>query len=151
MLTVLRALLDKLPKPLQRIAAFGCIGVLGLVVDIATLRCATQLFGFNPYAGRVLSYLVAATSTWLGNRSLTFADRPQPTTAQARSKQWLLFLALNAIGFAINYGTYAVLLNYVPLVHDHLFLGVAAGSLAGMGFNFVAANWVVFGQMTDDR
>jgi putative flippase GtrA len=60
-------------------------------------------------------------------------------------RQWALFLALNLIGFACNYGTYAALVAGVPLVARNPVLGVAAGSLAGMIGNFLLSRRFVFG------
>lgn len=85
-----------------RIIKFGFIGVIGFCVDSGVLLLGTKILNLDPYSARIISYLVAATTTWLGNRLLTFADRPKTPLA----KQWLLFLSLNAVGFAVNYTTY---------------------------------------------
>lgn len=120
---------------------FGVVGVAGFVVDAATLTAAIAL-GLGPWFGRVLSYLAAATTTYALNRAWTFrgAARGRPV------RQWALFLAVNLVGFAFNYGTYATLLASVPLVAAHPVLGVAAGSLAGLVGNFVLSRRFVFGQ-----
>ena len=51
---------------------------------------------------------------------------------------------MNLVGFALNYGTYALLLSNMPLVAAHPVLGVAAGALAGMGGNFALSRRFVF-------
>jgi putative flippase GtrA len=120
---------------------FGVVGVAGFVVDASVLTVAIAL-GLGPWFGRVLSYLAAATTTFLLNRAWTFrdAERSQPV------RQWLLFLLVNLVGFACNYGTYAALISFVPVVAAHPVLGVAAGSLAGLMGNFVLARHFVFSQ-----
>jgi putative flippase GtrA len=54
------------------------------------------------------------------------------------------FLAVNLLGFACNYGTYALLVAGMPFVAANPVLGVAAGSLAGMVGNFVLSRRYVF-------
>lgn len=123
-----------------RFFKFGIIGTLGFVVDSAVLMACTKLLGMDPYTGRAISYVAAASATWAGNRFFTFRDRPQASAG----KQWGLFVAVNALGFAINYGTYAVLLETVQAVRDFPVWGVAAGAIAGMFFNFAASSRLVF-------
>jgi putative flippase GtrA len=120
---------------------FGVVGVVGFVVDAAVLTAAITL-GLGPWLGRALSYLVAATTTFALNRAWTFrgAARAQPVW------QWATFLLVNLVGFAFNYGTYAALIELIPIVAANPVLGVAAGSLAGMVGNFVLSRRFVFGQ-----
>jgi putative flippase GtrA len=84
--------------------------------------------------------VAAATTTWALNRLWTFRGRGEGPAL----RQWALFLAVNLIGFASNYGTYAVLVAAVPQVAENPILGVAAGSLAGMAGNFLLSRRYVF-------
>lgn len=120
---------------------FGVVGVVGFVVDAAVLTAAIAL-GLGPWFGRVLSYLVAASTTFALNRAWTFRH----VAAGRPVRQWALFLVVNLVGFAFNYGTYAALIALVPVVAANPVLGVAAGSLAGMAGNFVLSRRFVFGQ-----
>jgi len=126
---------------LGQMLRFGVVGTIGFVVDTVTLYAALAL-GAGLYAGRVLSYVVAATGNWALNRAWTFRSARR----DAAGRQWLLFLAVNLVGFAVNYGTYAALVSLVPLVAAHPVLGVAAGSLAGMASNFLLSRRLVFRQ-----
>jgi len=117
---------------------FSVIGTLGAVVDASVLYILMHGVGLGPYSGRLASWLVAATFTWVMNRRFTFVDDRPPL------KQWLAFLAANALGGIVNYGVYAVLVTVSPLVAQYPALGVAAGSLVGLAFNFSASKWVVF-------
>ncbi|AWV23005.1 Hypothetical protein HVPorG_02224 [Roseomonas mucosa] len=124
---------------LRQMWRFGVVGGIGFVVDSAVLMAAIAL-GAGPYGGRVLSYLAAATTTWALNRAWTFRGRG----AGPAHRQWARFLLVNLVGFALNYGTYALLLSNMPLVAAHPVLGVAAGALAGMGGNFALSRRFVF-------
>jgi putative flippase GtrA len=119
---------------------FGVVGTLGFLVDAGVLTAAIAL-GLGPWFGRVVSYVAAASTTYALNRAWTFRHRAGDAPA---ARQWALFLAVNLIGFAGNYGTYAALLALSPLVAAHPVLGVAAGSLAGLALNFSLSRRLVF-------
>lgn len=124
---------------LMEFLRFGVVGTIGFVVDTAVLYAGLAL-GLGLYGGRAVSYLVAATTTWALNRLWTFRGRGEGPAHQ----QWALFLLVNLVGFAMNYGTYAALIILVPLVAAHPVLGVAAGAIAGMFGNFVLSRQLVF-------
>jgi len=124
---------------LMEFLRFGVVGTIGFVVDTAVLYAGLAL-GLGLYGGRAVSYLVAATTTWALNRLWTFRGRGNGPVHQ----QWALFLLVNLVGFAMNYGTYAALIIFVPLAAAHPVLGVAAGAIAGMFGNFVLSRQLVF-------
>lgn len=125
---------------IEQFLRFGVVGTVGFVVDAGVLLGMMAL-GLGPYGGRVVSYLIAASTTFALNRAWTFrtARRDAPVAAQ-----WGRFVLLNLAGFAANYGTYAALVAGVPLVAAHPVLGVAAGSVAGMFINFGLSRRFVF-------
>lgn len=119
---------------------FGTVGVIGFVVDTATVYAAHFLAGADLYTAGALAYLVAATTTWALNRAWTFADAPRDRPA----RQWAVFVAVQLLGFALNRGTYAALVTFLPLAAANPVIAVAAGSIAGMGVNFLTAKLIVF-------
>jgi putative flippase GtrA len=123
----------------RQFLVFGLVGTGGFLVDTAALYAAIAA-GAGPYAGRLFSYLVAATFTWSMNRRFTFRDRAGPD----RLVEWSRFLVANALGGVLNYATYAALIALVPVVKEHPVIGVAAGSIAGLGANFIINQRVVF-------
>ena len=136
------------PVPPRRALAvqflrFGATGTLGFVVDTAVLYAAIAA-GAGLYGGRCISYVAAATTTWAVNRSWTFRAAGQPAGRAGLGRQWALFLLVNLSGFAVNYGTYALLVSNLPLAAAHPVLAVAAGALAGMTGNFLLSRRLVF-------
>lgn len=123
----------------QEFLRFGLVGTIGFLVDSGVLYGAIGL-GAGLYLGRAISYVAAATATWGLNRVWTFRGRGSGPV----HRQWALFVAVNLVGFVLNYGTYAVLVATVPLVAAHPILGVAAGSIAGMFTNFFLSRRLVF-------
>ncbi|MGG5811198.1 GtrA family protein [Falsiroseomonas sp. CW058] len=118
---------------------FGVVGTVGFLVDTAVLYAALAL-GLGLYSGRAVSYVAAATTTWGLNRAWTFRGQGDAPVM----RQWALFLAVNLVGFACNYGTYAALVGGVTLAAQHPVIGVAAGALAGMVGNFLLSRRYVF-------
>ncbi len=120
---------------------FCAVGVVGFIVDAGLLQIFAGLLGMDPYGSRVISFLTAATVTWLLNRRYTFsADK------DARPhKEWARYISINAFGGGLNYLTYALCVSQFSLVHRYLFLGVAAGSAFGLLVNYMASKYLVFG------
>ena len=119
---------------------FSLVGVAGFLVDAGTLYVSSMMLGLNPYLGRLVSYLAAATTTWHLNRrfTFTFADTKRP------HRQWAKFVATNAIGGIVNYGVYVAIIINAPHTTSTLMLAVAAGSLSGLVFNFYVSKYYVF-------
>lgn len=119
---------------------FAIIGTIGFVADASALKFIVWLAGLDLYSARIFSFLVAATVTWSLNRKFNFKQ----ARAESAFRQWLRFLGANSLGFVANYGTYAALVTFVPPVAASPVLGVAAGSIAGLAFNFVVNKFWVF-------
>ncbi len=123
---------------LRQALTFGAVGVVGYVVDASILFAVTPALG--AYAGRVVSYLCAATTTFALNRRLTFGVRGRAGLI----RQWAAFVIANLAGGAVNFAVYAALIAAAPAPLDNPWLAVAAGSLAGMALNFTLSKRVVF-------
>jgi putative flippase GtrA len=132
---------------------FGLVGAAGFLVDAGLLRLLL-IGGLGYYLGRLLSFLAAATTTFVLNRSFTFrreAGTEAGTGAGAGihpAKQWLAYLALMVVGGAVNYGVYAVAIENAETVRRFPELGVALGSLAGMLVNYWSAKTMIFARRT---
>jgi putative flippase GtrA len=119
--------------------SFALVGVIGLVVDVVVLYLLAPWMGW--YAARVLSFLAAATTTWAFNRRYTFASRI--AAGGPIWREYLGYLATMAAGAVLNYGAYVLTLHGVE-GRWAAALGVAVGSIAGMGANFLSARYLVF-------
>jgi putative flippase GtrA len=126
---------------LEQFLRFGIVGGIGFLVDAGLLWLLLQA-GFGYYGGRLVSFLAAATTTWILNRSFTFR-RESPSSAHPAG-EWLAYLGLMVIGGVVNYGTYAAAIELSELVRRFPVLGVALGSIAGMLINFWTAKTMVF-------
>ena len=119
---------------------FGISGLLGLGVDTLALHGLLGL-GLGFAWARALSFLVAATFTWLFNRRHTFV-REQPVAPSLR--EWLRYLSAMAVGGVVNYGVSLWAYQASEVVRAWPVIALALGSGAGMVFNFLSARYLVF-------
>ncbi len=124
---------------IRQVFLFAVAGVIGLIVDVAVLYALRDAIG--PFYGRAVSFFGAVIATWLVNRSVTFRSRQSGLSLK---KEFTAYFTLMLAGGAVNYAAYSVLVLGVALVREHLFLGVAVGSLAGMAVNFLTSRYLLF-------
>lgn len=118
--------------------SFAVVGAIGFVVDVAVLYLAAPLLGW--YGARVLSFLAAATATWVLNRRYTFSAR---NAGNSVLREYLGYMVTMLGGAVVNYGAYVLVLHgfsgpWAPAA------GVALGSCAGLVVNFLSARYLVF-------
>ena len=131
-----REAVDRSPKFIR----FGLVGCAGFCVDAGVLYLAIYGLQLNYYSGRVISYGLAATSTWYLNRRFTFGDSRNDN----RFREWARFVMLNLVGGGLNYAIYAVYVRTHAGAAAAPAIGVALGSIAGMCVNFSLSKWLVF-------
>lgn len=117
---------------------FALVGVAGFVVDAGVLWLSKGLLG--PYVGRLLSFTLAVTTTWLLNRQFTFAGRQ---SGLGLGQEFGRYFSAMIGGGIVNYFLYAILIFSLDVVRQWPTIGVAAGSLAGLMLNFaLSKNWI---------
>lgn len=124
---------------MTRFLKFSVVGTIGFVVDAGILQVLAAGGGMNPYLARVFSFLGAATVTWWLNRRYTFEVRHGATQSE-----WLAYVALMVVGALVNYGAYAAAITWWPFAREHLWAGVAVGSIAGLGVNYLTSSRLAF-------
>jgi putative flippase GtrA len=123
----------------RQLLSFAVAGVIGLAVDIAVLYLLAPTLGW--YAARVLSFLAAASATWALNRRYAFASHAAVRGSIVR--EYLRYLATMLGGAVVNYAAYVMCLHWLAGPWTAA-VGVAVGSCAGMGVNFLSARYLVF-------
>ncbi len=118
---------------------FGISGVAGFIVDSTVLYLSKALLGL--YIARLLSFSCAVLSTWFFNRAITFRTR---TSGHSRLREFCIYFGLMLAGGVVNYTLYALLVTAYPFIASHPVLGVAAGSVAGMGVNLLTSRFLLF-------
>ncbi len=123
---------------LSQFLKFGVVGVLGFVVDTSVVYALRYRLGL--LGAGLAAFVVAATANWVMNRLWTFRGQGNAPL----HIEWARYMAANLGGFVLNRGTYALLVTFVAVCADQPVLAVAAGSIAGMGVNFVLSRTMVF-------
>jgi putative flippase GtrA len=125
---------------LSQLIRFGMAGIAGFAVDAGVLQ-ATLALGMSFYLGRVISFLAAATATWLINRRLTFAHAGQQA---ASLQEWRRYVGAMMVGGAVNYAVSALMFQGVLKADPRsAIIAVAIGSIAAMVVNFIAARAII--------
>lgn len=97
-MTVVTRLRARFDVVAREAAKFGAVGAANTVLDIAVFNLLVFGVGLAPLRSKVLSTVVAATSSYLMNRHWTFRHRER----QDVRREYVLFFLLNAVGLAIN-------------------------------------------------
>ena len=125
-------------RPLfNQVLSFGAVGLVGFVANAGLVALLSGAIG--PERAQLLAFPVAVTTTWSLNRRYTFRAR-----GGGLLREWLRYILANALGWAANNGLFFVLIMSMPFVHRQPVLAVAAGSVAGMVFNFTTSKRFVF-------
>jgi len=117
---------------IQQLFIFAVVGSVGFVIDSLVLLLSLHVLMLGYYIGRILSYLVAASTTWILNRTYTF----KVTNKKNIHLEWASFVSINLSGGLVNYGVYAILIWRFATFREFPVLGVALGSLSGLLVNF---------------
>ena len=75
----------------HKIIRFAAVGVGGFVVDCAVLAFLHYIVGLPLMTARIGSFIAAATTTWFGNRVLTFGFKGQGRWSD-KLIQWQKFM-----------------------------------------------------------
>ncbi len=117
---------------------FAIVGTLGFLCDTATVYLLHPIV--NLYVAGTVSFVVAASFNWFLNRIWTFRGIDHAPL----HLQWAKFLIANSIGFVANRGAFFFLVASSGVVVAYPIIGVAAGSLAGLVFNYFLSKTFVF-------
>ena len=124
----------------RQLILFCVGGVIGFIVDAGVLQLLVSGLAWDRFTGRLISFLCAATATWLFNRRFTFrGPRRHPL-----HWEWARYVTAMSAGFAFNFATYSALVLTFDIDRQWLVLAVAAGSVAGLGVNFLASRYWVY-------
>ena len=125
---------------LRQLAMFCIGGVLGFIVDAGVLQLLVVGLAWDRYSGRLISFLAAATATWMFNRHYTFHGPRRHTLFG----EWARYVLAMSGGFACNFAAYSALVYFFNIDRQWLILAVAAGSIAGLGVNYMASRYWVY-------
>ena len=121
------------------------VGGLGFVIDGTILSLLVHVGAWPHYLARALSFATAVTVTWYCNRQWVFAR------TEDRAREYGAYFGVQAIGAAINLGTYALVIALVPALARLPLVPLAAGAALALLFNYSAARRWVFAALAAGR
>lgn len=126
------------PRPhASTLPRFCAIGAFGFAVDATLLQLLIDLFAVPALAARLVSILVAVTTTWALHRPYTFRSADPDRLAE-----WSRFAAVNAIGAALNFAVFAAVLAVAPATPP--LAALAAGSAIALAANYLGSRLFAF-------
>jgi len=120
---------------------FLVIGALAFIVDVGALYFFKSK-GFDLYTSRILSFLIAASFSWLGNRSYTFGSRED--RLGKIPGEWFRYLLAMLVGGLVNYAVYAFMISQFELFYSQPWLAVGFGTAGGLLVNFLLARKILY-------
>lgn len=116
---------------------FGILNLLMLLTDISAG------IAYSVFKG--ISFIVAVIHSYVWNKFWTF----KKTETEQVGREFLRFFIVSLIGFCINVGIASFVVNVIstpaaisPKIWANI--GAAAGSIAGLAWNFVGFKFIVF-------
>ena len=121
-------------------ALFVLAAAVGFVVDAGVVTFLVRELAWGPWEGRLVSFPLAVTSTWLLNRRYAFRGAARGDQRDEYAAYWAIQLA----GAAVNFGIFGLCLHLAPVLAEWPFVPVAIGGFAAMLFNFTVARCTVY-------
>lgn len=133
-----RRLLDRPEAPLRillkELSAFGAVGVVNLVLDVALFNALHFGAGLGPLTAKVISAAITTTCAYFMNRHWSFSHRARSGLA----REYTLFFLLNAVGLVINLAVLGGARYGLDLTDK---LSINAANLVGVGLATVFRFW----------
>ncbi|CAV18266.1 MULTISPECIES: GtrA family protein [Vibrio] len=145
----LRMFNDKLQSHSQRLQShhkmvrFAVVGVGGFVVDCLVFALLHYVVGLPLMMARISSFIAAATTTWLGNRILTFEYKGRGHWSE-KLIQWQKFMFTASISAVPNLLCFKLMTELLPTFIGAVFIAMAVGTLVGMVTNYLFSQYWVF-------
>lgn len=125
---------------LRQFLLFCLGGFVGFVIDAGVLQILVSGFAQDRFSARLISFLCAATATWVFNRNYTFRGPRRHSLLG----EWTRYVFAMSGGFACNFAAYSALVIAFNIDKQWLALAVAVGSIAGLGVNFAASRYWIY-------
>jgi len=121
-----------------RFLFFALVGALGVAVHLAALDVGLKLLQLPFATAQVAATVVAMTSNFILNNSLTYRD--ERLTGWDFLRGLIGFYAVCAFGAVVNYGIAVSIFQHLPV----WWLAGTAGALAGAVWNFAISSSLVW-------
>lgn len=123
-----------------KLLKFAMVGGIGFVVDTLIFILLYQLLELDMMVARLLAFIVAATTTWLGNRIFTFSSQ----CTSNKLIQWQRFISVACFSAIPNFLVFKLIMSLIDSYFLGVYIALALGVFAGMVSNFLLSERWVF-------
>lgn len=127
----------------SRIVRFGLVGAVGFVVDYSIFSLLVYGLDQPLLMARGLAFICAATTTWYGNRMITFAKKGRQSLDSAFN-QWQKSMCSALVSVVPNMMVFKSIIELTPNTPIYHFIALVGGVLIGMVSNFLLSRYWVF-------
>lgn len=124
---------------MRSITFFAVIGMVGFLVDASLLKLFITWVKDDPIVGRIMSFPIAVTVTWLLNRRYTFVSKQESLL-----REWVTYVAVNSVGLTINLSVFMVVVFSFEVAKNYPIVTLGIASLVAMFFNYFGAKYFAF-------
>jgi len=121
--------------------AFGAVGVVGFLVDVALLRIGVALH-MSGWLARAISLFCGMQATFLVNGLLVFRRLTWTTVP----RQWISYMATNGFGNLCNYWLFVTLISLHRGLASNYYVAMCAGGCTAWAINYSLTRLFVFGR-----
>lgn len=114
-------------------------GGLGFCIDGGILQLLTGL-GWTPLGARAIGFPLAVTATWWLNRVWSFRSGRRASAG----RQYVSYLLVQAVGLAINFSVFALLVATSDWLHAVPLVPLAIGAGLAMIATYLLSRYMVF-------
>lgn len=125
---------------LKKFIKFGIVGGLGTVTNLLIFYLLADILDFNPTVVSVLCFMIAGTQNYFLNHLWTF--KIENISVSPSFVLWVKFMLASVCGLIVN----ILIMNLCLYIRDWSLKVIpqGIGILAGMVFNFLITNFIVF-------
>ena len=138
---------SRLLAEVSRACRFSVVGVTGFLVDAAILLFLVEFLGLAPIPARIFSFSVAVLVTFALHKQWSFGSLRH----QKLSTALATYLAVQGIGFTVNFAIYATAISVSPPPFNEPLFALAVASLGALIVNYAGARGLVFGTFERKR
>lgn len=127
-------------RAIVQVLTFGCVGVVGFVVDAGLFWWFYRHWQIDMIGARLLAFFPATVVTWLLNRTLTFKARE----GRSVRREYSHYVSIQILGSVLNFFVFYSLVKWLPAATAMPLIPLAFASGMAMVFNFLGAKWLVY-------
>ncbi|MCE7576092.1 GtrA family protein [Aliivibrio fischeri] len=125
----------------KSLVKFALVGSVGFLVDSCIFMLFFNVLDVELVLARVIAFICAATTTWLGNRIFTFCSVNE--TSKDIWNEWKKAMLSAFISGVPNFATFILIVSLFGSRTPFVYIALCLGILSGMSCNYwLNSRWV---------